>query len=68
MAYARKRVEQLKQQLAEQNVQEQKRLERALELQREQDNTLAQMVLQQEMDKLKADFATTLSKKVRSLS
>jgi len=64
LAYARKRLENLKQQLAAQREEEQKRMEQVLSVQRQEDEKLANIRIKQELDKLKAEFDILLKKRV----
>ena len=64
LAYARKRLEHLKQQLSSQREEEQKRLEQVLSVQREEDNKLADIKMKQELNKLTAEFGITQKKRV----
>lgn len=64
MAYARKRLDQLSQELASYHTEEQKRLENSLKIQREEDAKLTELKLKQEADRMASEFDTTLKKKV----
>lgn len=64
MAYARKRLDQLSQELASYHTEEQKRLENSLKIQREEDAKLTELKLKQEADRMVSEFDTTLKKKV----
>lgn len=66
MAYARKRLEQLTQELASYHTEEQKRLENSLKIQREEDAKLTELKLKQEAGRMVSEFETTLKKKVRN--
>ncbi|KAK3751355.1 hypothetical protein QZH41_009314 [Actinostola sp. cb2023] len=68
LAYARKRLEHLKQQLSSQREEEQKRLEQVLSVQREEDNKLADIKMKQELDKLTAEFGITQKKRESELA
>ncbi|EDO31080.1 predicted protein, partial [Nematostella vectensis] len=63
LAYARKRLEHLKQELAKHRQEEQKRLQQILSVQREEDNKLADIRLKQEKDKMMAEMDVALRKK-----
>lgn len=63
MAYARKRLDQLTQELASYQTEEQKRLENSLKIQREEDAKLTELKLKQEADRMVSEFKTTLEKK-----
>lgn len=66
MAYARKRLDQLTQELASYQTEEQKRLENSLKIQREEGAKLTELKLKQEAERMASEFDTTLKKKVRS--
>lgn len=63
LAYARKRLDQLTQELASYQTEEQKRLENSLKIQREEDAKLTELKLKQEADRMVSEFKTTLKKK-----
>ncbi len=65
MAYARKRLDQLTQELASYQTEEQKRLENSLKIQREEDAKLTDLKLKQEGERMASEFETSLKKKVR---
>lgn len=66
LAYARKRLEQLTQQLATFQVEEQKRLENSLKVQKEEDSKLTDLKVKQETERMAAEFQTKLRTKVRT--
>ena len=68
MAYARKRLDQLTQQLAGYHADEKNRLENSLKVQREEDAKLTELKLKQEAQRMTAEFDTNLRKKVRKLT
>ena len=65
LAYARKRLDQLTRELSSYQTEEQKRLEHALKVQREEDSKLTELKLKQEGERMTAEFETNLRKKVR---
>ena len=65
LAYARKRLDQLTQELASYQSDEQKRLQNSLKIQREEDAKLTKLKLKQEADRMASEFEATLKKKVR---
>ena len=65
LAYARKRLDQLTQELASYHAEEQKRLENSLKVQREEDAKLTELKLKQEAERMTAEFETNFRKKVR---
>ena len=67
LAYARKRLDQLTQELSSYQTEEQKRLESSLQIQREEDAKLTELKLKQETERMASEFETTLKKKVRQL-
>lgn len=67
MAYARKRLDQLTQELVSYQTEEQKRLENSLKIQREQDAKVTELRLKQEAERMVSEFETTLKKKVSTL-
>lgn len=68
LAYARKRLEQLTQQLATFQVEEQKRLENSLKVQKEEDSKLTDLKVKQETERMAAEFQTTLRTKEADLA
>lgn len=68
MAYARKRLDQLTQQLAGYQADEQNRLENSLKVQREEDTKLTELKLKQEAERMTAVFDVNMRKKVRKLA
>ena len=66
LAYARKRLDQLTQELASYQTEERKRLESSLKIQREEDDKLTELKLKQEAERMASEFETTLKKKVSS--
>ena len=64
LAFARKRLEQLGQELAGYQEQEQKRLEQTLKVQRDEDAKIAELKFEQEAQRMASDFAAQLKKKV----
>lgn len=67
MAYARKRLDQLTQELVSYQTEEQKRLENSLKIQREEDARVTELRLKQEAERMVSEFETTLKKKVSTL-
>lgn len=67
MAYARKRLDQLTQELVGYQTEEQKRLENSLKIQREEDARVTELRLKQEAERMASEFETTLKKKVSTL-
>lgn len=67
MAYARKRLDQLTQELVSYQTEEQKRLENSLKIQREEDAKVTELRLEQEAERMVSEFETTLKKKVSTL-
>lgn len=67
MAYARKRLDQLTQELVGYQTEEQKRLENSLKIQREEDAKVTELRLKQEAERMVSEFETTLKKKVSTL-
>lgn len=67
MAYARKRLDQLTQELVGYQTEEQKRLENSLKIQREEDAKVTELRLKQEAERMASEFETTLKKKVSTL-
>lgn len=67
MTYARKRLDQLTQELVSYQTEEQKRLENSLKIQREQDAKVTELRLKQEAERMVSEFETTLKKKVSTL-
>lgn len=67
MAYARKRLDQLTQELVGYQTEEQKRLENSLKIQREEDARVTELRLKQEAERMVSEFETTLKKKVSTL-
>ena len=67
MAYARKRLDQLTQELVSYQTEEQKRLENSLKIQREEDARVTELRLKQEAERMASEFETTLKKKVSIL-
>ena len=67
MAYARKRLDQLTQELVSYQTEEQKRLENSLKIQREEDAKVTELRLKQEAERMVSKFETTLKKKVSTL-
>lgn len=67
MAYARKRLDQLTQELVSYQTEEQKRLENSLKIQREEDARVTELRLKQEAERMASEFETTLKKKVSTL-
>lgn len=65
MAYARKRLDQLTQELASYQTEEQKRLENSLKIQREENAKLTELKLKQEAERMTSEFETNVKKKVR---
>lgn len=65
MAYARKRLDQLTQELASYQTEEQQRLENSLKIQREENAKLTELKLKQEAKRMTSEFETNLKKKVR---
>ncbi|XP_067036019.1 MICOS complex subunit MIC60-like isoform X2 [Acropora muricata] len=68
LAYARKRLEQLTQQLATFQVEEQKRLENSLKVQKEEDSKMTDLKVKQETERMAAEFHTQLRKKEADLA
>lgn len=68
LAYARKRLEQLTQQLATFQVEEQKRLENSLKVQKEEDSKLTDLKVKQETERMAAEFQTKLRTKEADLA
>lgn len=68
LAYARKRLEQLTQQLATFQVEEQKRLENSLKVQKEEDSKLTDLKVKQETERMAAEFQTQLRTKEADLA
>ena len=66
LAYARKRLDQLTQELSSYQTEEQKRLEQSLKVQREEDAKLTELKLKQEGERMTAEFETNLRKRVRN--
>ena len=66
LAYARRRVEQLKRQLRDQRDQAQQQLARSLSLQEEQDAKLMEQKIGQEVQRMSAEFNAALTRKVRT--
>lgn len=67
MAFARKRLDQLTQELVSYQTEEQKRLENSLKIQREEDARVTELRLKQEAERMVSEFETTLKKKVSTL-
>lgn len=67
MAYARKRLDQLTQELVSYQTEEQKRLKNSLKIQREEDAKVTELRLKQEAERMVSEFETTLKKKVSTL-
>lgn len=67
MTYARKRLDQLTQELVSYQTEEQKRLENSLKIQREEDARVTELRLKQEAERMVSEFETTLKKKVSTL-
>ena len=67
MAYARKRLDQLTQELVGYQTEEQKRLKNSLKIQREEDARVTELRLKQEAERMASEFETTLKKKVSTL-
>lgn len=67
MAYARKRLDQLTQELVSYQTEEQKRLENSLKIQREEDAKVTELRLKQEAERMVSEFETTLKRKVSTL-
>lgn len=67
MTYARKRLDQLTQELVSYQTEEQKRLENSLKIQREEDAKVTELRLKQEAERMVSEFETTLKKKVSTL-
>lgn len=67
MAYARKRLDQLTQELVSYQTEEQKRLENSLKIQREEDAKVTELRLKQEAERMVSELETTLKKKVSTL-
>lgn len=65
MAYARKRLDQLTQELASYQTEEQQRLENSLKIQREENAKLTELKLKQEAERMTSEFETNVKKKVR---
>jgi len=68
LAYARKRLEQLTRQLATFQVEEQKRLENSLKVQKEEDSKLTDLKVKQETERMAAEFQTKLRTKEADLA
>ena len=64
MAYARKRLDQLTQELLSYQTEEQKRLENSLKIQREEDAKVTELKLKQEAERMASEFETIAKKKV----
>lgn len=68
LAYARKRLDQLTQELLSYQTEEQKRLENSLKIQREEDAKVTELKLKQEAERMASEFETTAKKKEAELS
>ena len=67
MAYARKRLDQLTQELVSYQTEDQKRLQNSLKIQREEDAKVTELRLKQEAERMVSEFETTLKRKVSTL-